>query len=156
MRAWQALTKAMTKSGTTLRSNVSRTFPPDLTQRRPLGGRELQEPGPHLPGASEITDQAGPERADLVGGHEEPDVPGVGLPQQGSHPIGARFRVGRAEMLLELADRRVRPPQEVGARGIVAERLRRRRQAGDGGKVFFGQDRSPSDRMLVRSGRPSA
>src|SRR4051812_5868498 len=52
-------------------------------------------------------------------------------------------------MLLELPDRGVRPPQEVGARGIVEESLRRRRQARDGGKVALRQDRSPCDDALA-------
>src|SRR5215210_4172350 len=129
MRVWQARTKSRTKSGTTRRSNVFRMACTDLAQRWPLGRRELQEPGPHLPGAPEIPDEARPERADLVGADEEPDVPGVGLPQEGAHPVGALFRIGRGEVFLELADGGVRPPKEVGPRVFVEERRRGRRQA---------------------------
>src|SRR6266545_993181 len=131
MRIWQARTKSRTKSGTTRRSNVLRMACTDLAQWRPLGWRELQQPGPHLPGASQIPDQAWPERADLVGMNEEPDVPGVGLSQECSHPVRALFRIIRGEVLLELADGGVRPPKEVGPRGVVEERRRGRRQAAD-------------------------
>src|SRR4051812_34615572 len=91
----------------------------DLTQRRPFRWREPQQPGPHLSGAPQIPDQAWPERTDLIGIDEEPDIPGVGFPQEGAHPIGALFRIGGGEMLLELADRGGRPPKKVGPRGIV-------------------------------------
>src|SRR5690349_9179362 len=121
MRAWQALTKSMTKFGTTRRSKVLRMACPDLAQRRPLRRGQLQQPGPHEPRAPQIPDQVGPEGADLIGRDEEPDVPGVGLPQQGAHPVGALFRIGREKMLLELADRGVRPPKKVGTRVVVEE-----------------------------------
>src|SRR6185369_14614887 len=129
MRAWQALTKSMTKSGTTRRSRVLRMATPDLAQRRPLRRWELQEPGPHLPGAPQIPDEAGPECSNFVGRDEEPDVPGVGFPQQRAHPVGALFRFGREKMLLELADRRFRPPEKVRTRRVVEESFGRRRQA---------------------------
>src|SRR4051794_33200059 len=105
MRSWQERTKSRTKSGTTRRSNVLRMACTDLTHRRPLRRREVQQPGPHLAGAPQVADQAGPERTDFVGGDEEPDVPGVGLAQEGSHPIGALLRIGRAQVLFKLADR---------------------------------------------------
>src|SRR5436305_6936006 len=129
MRLWQARTKARTESGTTRRSNVLRIVAVDLAQRRPLRRRELQQPGPHLSGTPQVPDQVRPERADVVGGDEEPDVARIGLPQQGTHPVGTLFRIGRAEVLLELADRGVRPPKKVGARGVVQERLRGRWEA---------------------------
>jgi len=67
----------------------------DLAQRGPLGRRQLEEPGPHLPGAPEIPDQTGPECADLLRADEEPDIPGVGLAQEGAHPVRALFRTPR-------------------------------------------------------------
>src|SRR4051812_4364579 len=126
MSFWHARTKSRTESGTTLRSNVLRILCLDLAQRRPLGRWELQQPGPHLARASKIPDQVRPERTDVGWTDEEPHVPAIGFPEEGSHPIGALLWIGRGEVLLELADRGLRPPQEVGPRIVVEEGLGRR------------------------------
>ena len=56
--------------------------------------------------------------------YEEPDVPGVGFPEESTHPVGTLFRVGRAEVFLEPANRGVRPPEKVGPCIVVEKRGR--------------------------------
>src|SRR5688572_5563524 len=119
MRAWQARTKSRTESETTRRSNVLDMSRSDLAQRRPFWWRQLQEPGPHLPGASQVSDQTRPQLANLVGSDKKPDISRVGFAQERAHPVGLLFRICGGEVLLELADRGVRPPKEVGARALV-------------------------------------
>lgn len=68
-RSWQARIKARIAGGTTRRSNSLGT---PRFRERPLGGRQIEEPAPHFPRATQVGDEARPEVTNLVRCDEEP------------------------------------------------------------------------------------
>src|SRR5215213_8199793 len=90
---------------------------PDMPPRFP----GLEQPGPELPGLPQIALQARPELPDLTGGDECEDVVRFGLAHQFADEIGADIRVRALEPLLEILERHLAVPEEVGMPLFVDE-----------------------------------
>lgn len=96
-------------------------------RRLPGGPRKVgqrKQVGPHRAALAEVANQPRPQSANVGRSDEEPHVPGVRFAQERSHPVGSLFPIAGAEVAAKLANRGVRPPQEVRPR-LVAEQIGR-------------------------------
>src|SRR6478672_2692046 len=96
---------------------------PDMPARLP----GLEQPGPELPGLSQVALQARPELPDLSGGEEREHVVRLRLPHELAGEIGTDLRVRILETGSELFEGHLGVPQEVGLALRVDETFRRRR-----------------------------
>lgn len=92
-----------------------------------LGLPGFEEPGPEVPRAAEVAQQARPQITDRARRQEEEDVVRFRLPHELADEIGACLRVGILEASLELLQRQLAVPKEVGTALVIREALARSR-----------------------------
>src|SRR5882762_1472435 len=93
---------------------------PDMPMRLP----GVEQPGPELPGLSEVALQARPELPDLAGGEESEHVVWFRLSHELSGEIGPNLRVRILETLSKLFEGHLGVPEEVGLALRVDETFR--------------------------------
>ena len=95
---------------------------PDTT----LGLPGLEEPRPKIAGPAKVANEARPELADHARTHEGEDVVRLGLPHELADEVRAYVQIRILKTLLELLQREVAVPQEIGTALPVREALTRR------------------------------